>query len=175
MTWKWVLVVVSIPVAAALVVVLVGYLLPKDHVARGETTIAAPLERVADLVRDVENQTNWRGNVSNITILNSGPHRVRYIEHSGEDAITFEFEEVTPNSQFRSRIVDPNLPFGGEWTIILEPAGSSVRVKIEERGTVTNIIYRFFSKFLVGHDATINAYLRDLGAAAANSYGGQGR
>jgi hypothetical protein len=64
--------------------------------------------------------------------------------------------------QFVSRIADPNLPFGGTWTIDLKPEGAGTRVTITEHGEVYNPIFRFMSRFVFGHTATIDAYLTAL-------------
>ncbi|HMA23731.1 MAG TPA: hypothetical protein VKP00_07045, partial [Gemmatimonadaceae bacterium] len=40
---------------------------------------------------------------------------------------------------------------------------SASRVTIVERGSVYNPLFRFVSRFFMGHTATIDAYLRALG------------
>jgi hypothetical protein len=63
-----------------------------------------------------------------------------------------------------TRIADPDLPFGGSWTYEIRAAedGGSV-VVITEDGEVRNPIFRFVSRFLFGHTATLDGYLRALG------------
>ncbi len=165
--WKWLLVAAAVPVSLGLILFAVGAMLPVQHLAHAQATLAAPPERVAALVRDVEAQPRWRGGVTAIEILERTPGGLRYVERQGSDAITFEFREERPGGLFRSTIVDPDLPFGGFWIIALEPAGSGTTIRIEEHGTVTNPVFRFVSRFVFGHEATMKAYLADLERAAA--------
>jgi hypothetical protein len=70
-----------------------------------------------------------------------------------------------------TRIADPSLPFGGGWTFDLIAANdatpgapnASTTLRITEDGEVYNPIFRFVSRFVMGHHATIDAYLRDVG------------
>jgi hypothetical protein len=166
MMLKWLLWIAAVPVAAGILVYAVGALLPGDHVARAEALVAAPVPRVASLVREVERHPDWRGAVTAVEVIERGDGGLRYIERSGGDAITFDFAEETPDRLFRSTIADPSLPFGGAWTIALSPEGNWTRVSIEERGSVRNPVYRFFSTLVFGHDSTMKAYLGDLQRAA---------
>jgi hypothetical protein len=62
------------------------------------------------------------------------------------------------------RIADTNLPFGGSWTYELTPgAVGQTKLTITEDGEVYNPIFRFVSRFVMGHEATINRYLSDVG------------
>ncbi len=169
--WKWLAWIAAVPVGAGLVVYGVGMALPKDHVARAETIVAASPAQVAALVRSVERQPDWRRSVDAIEIVGRDDGVLRYVERSGGEAILFDFREERPDALFRSTIADPSLPFGGSWTIALAPVPSGTRVAIEERGTVTNPIFRFFSRFVFGHESTMRTYLADLQRAAARPAG----
>jgi len=163
---KWILAAIALPVAAVATIYGVGAVLPRDHVASRDATIAAGPDRVAGLVRAVEDQPKWRGGVTSIEVLDRSDRRLRYRETSGDGDILFDFSEERPRRQFRSRIADPDLPFGGAWTIRLSPAAGGTRVSIEERGSVGDPLYRFFSALVFGHTSTIGAYLADLKRAA---------
>jgi hypothetical protein len=163
--WKWVLAIAAVPLGAAGLVVAVGALLPRDHVATGEARFAAPPAIVAATIRDVEAQPGWRRGVQAIEVVERRPAGLRYVERSADGAIAFDFAEESPGTRFRSRIADPSLPFGGEWTIALAPDGAGTRVRIEEHGTVRNPVYRFVSAWVIGHDRTLKAYLADLAKA----------
>lgn len=162
---KWLLWIACVPLAAAVLIYGIGALLRADHVANGETLVAAPIGRVAAIVRDVERQPQWRSSVAAIEIVERQENAIRYVERSGSDAITFDFVEEVPGRRFRSTIADPDLPFEGFWTIALEPEGQSTRIRIEERGRVRSPIYRFFSTLVFGHEGTLRTYLADIGKA----------
>lgn len=163
--WKWLLVAAAVPVGAAAIVTAIGAMLPAEHLASVEATLAAPPDRVAALVRDVEGQPRWRGGVTAIEIVERRPDALVYVERQGSDAIRFAFREERPGALFRSTIADPDLPFGGHWLIALEPAGAGTKIWIEEHGNVGNPLFRFVARFVFGHDATIKAYLADLEGA----------
>jgi hypothetical protein len=160
--WKWLLVIAAIPTGAAALIVLVGAMLPRDHRAAVEAVVQVPPTRVAQLVRDVEAQPRWRSGVTAVEVIERGPQGLRYVERSGTDAITIVFAEEAAGERFRSTIADLSLPFGGFWTITLAPQGQGTWIRIEERGHVGNLVYRFFSALIFGHDRTMKAYLADL-------------
>lgn len=163
MIWKWIAGVAALPLGLAAIVYGVGALLPRDHVARAEAVVPGAPEAVATLIREVEQHPSWRGSVQSVEVVDRRPGGgLLYIERSGHDSITFDFAEPVPGARFRSAIADPALPFGGTWTIALSPEGSATRVSIEERGEVRDPLYRFFSRFVFGHEATMRTYLADL-------------
>jgi hypothetical protein len=164
--WKYALWAAAVPVAAVILVFAVGLLLPRDHVASAEAVVPAAPETVAGLVRDVEAQPRWRGAVTAIEVRERRPDGLRYVEHSGDEAILFDFSEEQAGRRFRAAIADPGLPFGGAWTIEVAPEAGATRVRIEERGFVTHPVYRFFATLVFGHKGTIKAYLADLQRAA---------
>ncbi|HWT12443.1 MAG TPA: SRPBCC family protein [Allosphingosinicella sp.] len=160
--WKWVIAVASLPLGAGALVYGIGAMLPRTHVARAEALLPAPAAQVAAMVREVEAQPQWRGAVTAVEIVERRERGLRYIEHSGGDAIAFDFVEEVPGARFRSTIADPQLPFGGFWTIALASEGEGTRVAIEEHGEVRSPVYRFFAALVFGHEATMKAYLADL-------------
>jgi hypothetical protein len=60
------------------------------------------------------------------------------------------------------RIADPDLPFGGTWTYRLTPKGSGTRLAITEHGEVYNPLFRFVSRFVFGHTATVDRFIAAL-------------
>ena len=68
-----------------------------------------------------------------------------------------------------TRITDKSLPFGGSWEYLVTSEGTGSRVQITERGEVYNPVFRFVSRFIMGHSATASAFLKALGA----KFGGQ--
>jgi hypothetical protein len=169
MTWKWLIWTTAVPVVAVAAVAAGGTLLPREHVVTGQLFVRASPDRVADLVRDVPSQPRWRKGLRSIEVLERRSHGLRYVERSSDGAITFDFVEEQPGRLFRSAIADPKLPFGGEWTIAITPEGGGSSIRIEERGFVTNVFFRFFAALIFGYDRTIRSYLLDLNAALSDS------
>ena len=74
-----------------------------------------------------------------------------------------ELVELSPPTRMVSRIISDGMPFGGTWTIEVHSEGAVTTVTITENGEVYNPIFRFVSKFVMGHHRTSTTYLRDLG------------
>ena len=143
-----------------LLLVAVGYALPVGHVATREARLAAAPERVFTALREVERFPVWRSGVKSVEVLATAPS-LRWRER-GDNDITFEMETVEPPRRIVTRIVDRSLPFGGSWTYELTGDGGGTRLVITENGEVYNPLFRFMSRFVFGHTATIDRYLADL-------------
>jgi uncharacterized protein YndB with AHSA1/START domain len=143
------------------VLVVVGYLLPVDHVASAEARFARPPGEVFATIADVKRYPEWRPDVSRVELLADAP-RTRWKESGGSGEITFEVEDATPPGRLRARIADRTLPFGGTWTYEVTPSGSGTVVRITERGEVYNPVFRVLSRFVFGHTATMEQFLRNL-------------
>ena len=69
-----------------------------------------------------------------------------------------------PPRRIVTRIEGDDLPYGGAWAYALEPQGNATRITITEHGEVYNPVFRFVSKYIIGHTGTIDTYLRNLGS-----------
>jgi hypothetical protein len=160
---KIALIVLGILAALALLVALVGWSLPVAHHASRRATYAAPPESVYAAITDVEAFPRWRSKVQSVEVVAS-PSGARSFRESGDDGdILYVIDEAVPNRRLVTRIADRSLPFGGRWTYELAPAGGGTTLRITEDGEVYNPIFRFVSRFVFGHSATIDGYLEDLG------------
>jgi uncharacterized protein YndB with AHSA1/START domain len=148
-------------VALILLLIAIGYALPIGHVATCETRLAAPPERVFSVLRDVEKFPAWRSDVTSVEVLATTP-ALRWRER-GDNDITFEMETVDAPGKIVTRIADKTLPFGGSWTYQLSPHDGGTRLVITENGQVYNPLFRFMSRFVFGHTATLDKFLEDLG------------
>jgi uncharacterized protein YndB with AHSA1/START domain len=142
-------------------VVVVGYLLPVGHVASAEARFARSPGEVFETIADVKRYPEWRPDVSRVELLAEAP-RTRWKESGGNGEITFEVEDATPPARLQARIADRTLPFGGTWTYEVTPSGSGTLVRITERGEVYNPVFRVLSRFVFGHSATMEQFLRNL-------------
>lgn len=148
-------------------VFLVGWLLPVSHTAQASRVYAAPQARVFTAVVDVEAYPAWRRNVREVELLSGEGEALAWREHYTDDGpITFAELERSDSTRFVSVISDAGLPFGGRWTYRIEAAegegGPNTRLTIVEDGQVYHPLFRFVSRFIMGHTATMNAYLEDL-------------
>ena len=147
-------------VILVMIVALVGLALPQNHVASRTVTLNRPLPDVWHAITDGESFPSWRPSVSRVEVLAREPKRWR--EVGSGDALTLEVVEAQAPSRVVVAIADRDLPFGGRWVYELAPEGAGTRVTITEHGEVYNPIFRFVSRFVIGHTATIDEYLAAL-------------
>jgi hypothetical protein len=70
--------------------------------------------------------------------------------------------ERDPPRRLVTRVTEKEKNFGGTWTITIAPTASGSDVTITEDGWVANPIFRFVSRFLIGHHATMDALLKNV-------------
>jgi hypothetical protein len=114
-------------------------------------------------ISDVERFPSWRSDVKRVEVVPNGTGPRQFREIGGNGSILYEIERHEPDTLLVTRIADPNLPFGGTWTYQLAPTGDGSSLRITEDGEVRNPVFRFVSRFVLGHTATIDRYLTDLG------------
>lgn len=148
-------------IAIVLLVVLVGYLIPRDHVASVEDVVAASPERVWAAMTSVEDYPAWRRGVERVERLPDRDGRLAWRE-VGSSTMSLGVEEQEPMGRWVVRILDEDLPFGGTWTYTLAPEAGGTRIALTEEGSVYNPVFRFVSRFVMGHDATMRAWMEDL-------------
>lgn len=136
---KWILLAVAAIAALVAVVAIIGAMLPRDHVASRTLTTRRSAEELWALV--------------------SNPAFAR--EATGQD-VPVETIESTPPRTLVTKIADPNQPFGGTWTFVITPTATGSTLTITENGWVSNVVFRFVSRFVMGHHATIDTYLRNV-------------
>ena len=147
--------------ALLLALVAFGYALPVGHVATRNAILPAPPERVFSVLTDVEAFPKWRPDVQAVDVTARTPH-VQWRERGSDGTIAFEVQESDPPRRLVTRIADRTLPFGGAWTFVLQPVDGGTKLTITENGEVYNPLFRVMSRFVFGHTATIDRYLRDL-------------
>ena len=160
---KWALLVGGVVVALIAIVIIVGAMLPRDHVAAMTARVAAKPDAVWAAITEPAMFPSWRKDVRTVDMLAPTASGPSWRENSSQGAITFVVDATEPPRRLVTRIADEKLPFGGTWEYVVEPDGPSSRVTIVERGSVYNPVFRFVSRFIMGHTATINTYLRALG------------
>jgi uncharacterized protein YndB with AHSA1/START domain len=160
-----VLIAIAIAIGAMVAVVAaVGARLPVGHTATRAAIIGAPPDVVFATITDFANAPSWRSDVRKMTEnVDASSGRKRVTEESSNGTMTMEIEQSVPNTRLVTRIVGDDLPWGGAWAYALEPQGNTTRVTITEHGEVYNPIFRFISNYIMGHTATIDTFLNNLG------------
>src|SRR5688572_16610408 len=106
-------------VVLVLIVVLIGYMLPKAHVASRTRSFNAPPDTVFALISTPADYPKWRPTVKSVEILAPEGGKARFREVSSDGTILFQVDESQPNRRLVTRIADPSLPFGGRWVFEL--------------------------------------------------------
>ena len=164
---KWVIIVVGGIVGVVLMVVIIGATLPKAHVASHAIRLKQKPDTVFRTIASVTTAASWRSDIQRVEMLPPHEGRMAWREHSSNGAVAYEAELVRPPvnglpGRFVTRITDRNLPYGGSWIIDVAPDGPQTLVIATERGEVYNPLFRFVSRYIMGHTASIDAYLKAL-------------
>lgn len=157
--------------AIAVIVTVIGWRLPVRHRAEREAVYPIARDSLFALLTDVERFAGWRSGMKRVERRPAVEGRARWLEAGGDGEILFELVEAVPGKRLVTRIADPRLPFGGTWTYELADAelaaiGHATRLRITEDGEVYNPVFRFISRFLLGHGRTIERFLADLRTVA---------
>jgi hypothetical protein len=171
-------VIVGCLVLLVAIVAAIGLMLPRDHVAARTVRVRQTPEQVFAIISDVEKVPTWRADITRVEILPSDDHGHMMFREHGSDAVTYRVEASEPPRRRVVRIADANLPYGGTWTYDVTTVASAAvaasaapltQITITERGEVYNPIFRFMSRFVFSHHATIDAYLTALGKKLGES------
>jgi polyketide cyclase/dehydrase/lipid transport protein len=157
-----VIVIVVLVLLVAAVAALIGSTLPKIHTASKSILLHRSPKEVYDVVRDFGSAPSWRSGVKSVEVKTQPDGKVQFRE-VGSDTIDYAVDEDVPGQKLVTRILNTDLGYGGKWTYEFIPEGGGTRVKITEDGEVSNVLFRFMSRYVFGHTATIDTYLTSLG------------
>lgn len=142
--------------------VIIGYRLPVHHSASRSIRLSRPVKEVYSRIRDFSSSPDWRTSVKKVEMLGETDGRLRFKEHGPSDTLTYELVQDVPERLIVTRIVDQDLGYSGSWTYGFSSAEARTLLRITEDGDVSNPLFRFMSRYVFGHTATIDQYLSDL-------------
>ena len=156
-----------IAVTAILVIVglvlVIGAMLPRQHRATREIILNRSPREIYTVARDFGSAPSWRRNLLQVEWPEPVNGLVRFRELSKDGSVTYEVVQDGPGEKLVTRIVDRDLGYSGSWTYEFLPAEHGAHVRITEDGDVSNILFRFVSRFVLGHTSTLDSYLLALG------------
>jgi Polyketide cyclase / dehydrase and lipid transport len=161
---KWVFIILAVLAGIILLVAVIGYCLPVKHSATISVTIHASQEKVWRRLIDFRAFPQWRNSLQRVEPI-SDSEWTEVDRHN--QRLPMKIVSADPG-RILTAITGKDLPFGGGWEFTLRPRGSDTQLMITENGEVYNPIFRFVSKFIMGHTATMRQYAADL----ARSFGG---
>lgn len=133
---KWILLVVGGLLLAVAIAAAIGARLPRNHVARRTLELGRP------------------------------PHDVwmAVTEATSKSSVPVDVVENDPPRRLVTRVKETEKMFGGTWTIDITPTRDGSALTITEDGWVANPIFRFVSRYIVGHHATMDGLLKTVAA-----------
>jgi hypothetical protein len=164
---RWMLYVAAALVAVVILVAVVGAMLPKKHAASRTVNVTLPPDALYTLLSDVSAFRSWRPDLKSLERRPDKDGMPAWIEESSGGRMPMRFERMERPSLLVGRIDSTELPFGGTWTYRIAPAPNGSELTITEDGEVSNVIFRFMSRFVFGHYASIDAYLKNVRTKAA--------
>jgi uncharacterized protein YndB with AHSA1/START domain len=160
---------IGLLIVLIVLVLAVGRSLPVRHRVSRRATYAVPPAAVYEAITNVSDFPQWRSKVKSVETVAPINGKRAFREHGTDGDILYVVDETTPPHRLVTRIADKTLPFGGTWTYELTPEGQGTALRITEEGEVYNPLFRFMSRFVFGHSATIDTYLADLGKKAGGA------
>jgi hypothetical protein len=67
-----------------------------------------------------------------------------------------------PPNRLVTRVTEKEKNFGGTWTIDFAPVDGGSTVTVTEDGWVANPVFRFVSRLIIGHHATMDGMLKQV-------------
>lgn len=144
------------------IVALIGSRLPKSHVASRSILLRQSPQEVYAVVRDFGSAPRWRSDVKQMEVEapQGGPVYFREVGKNG--TVNYALVEDVPAQRMVTRIRDTDLGYSGQWTYLFAAENGGTRVTIREDGEVSNVLFRFMSRYVFGHTATMDSYLTSL-------------
>ncbi|WP_371482775.1 SRPBCC family protein [Kitasatospora sp. NBC_00315] len=160
----WPLIAAGAVAATGATVFALGRCLPLEHRVRRSLELRRPPEAVWDVLTDIERFPHWRPGVTRVERLPDEAGRLCWREYGRHGDAAYELVDATPPLRLVTAIADPRLPFGGTWTYELTPWPGGCTLTVVERGEIRSPLYRFVSRYLTGHAATLERHLAALAA-----------
>ncbi len=158
---KWIIIIVVLLVIFIGIVYLMGSLMPVKHQSFVESRLSTTPEQLWKILTNPGEYKNWRRGIKELKVTDDN-HWSELNTHG--DTINYRADWVDPNKKLMTVITNNNLPYGGHWEFAITKQDDGCLLRITENGEVYNPVFRFMSKYIFGHDATLKGYMTDLQA-----------
>ena len=140
----------------------VGSSLPQAHVAVVSAEFSASREEIFATIADYRAYPQWRPSVERVEELPASDGNPAWVMIDATGPLPLELTESVPPSRLVTTILSEGMPFGGRWIYEIEPAAGGATVTITEEGEVYSAVFRFVSRYIMGHHASASRFLADL-------------
>ena len=144
------------------VMALIGSMLPKSHVASRSILLHKSPHEVYAVVRDIGSAPKWRSDLKLVELEQTQGGPVYFREVGSNGTVNYELTDDVPDQRVVTKIRDTDLGYAGQWTYTFAAEDSGTRLTVREDGEVSNVIFRFMSRYIFGQTATIDSYLQSL-------------
>lgn len=141
----------------------VGLSLPQDHVAAVRADFSASPEEIFATIADYRAYPEWRPSVERVEELPARGGNPAWVMIDATGPLPMELTESEPPTRLVTTILSEGMPFGGRWIYEIEPVAAGATVTITEEGEVYSAVFRFVSRYIMGHHASASLFLTDLG------------
>lgn len=155
---KVLLIIIGVLVVVTVVVYIWGSMLPVRHTATVEADINASPEAVWKRINEPAVFPTWRSDLKAVDVK----YDTEWIEHGKYGDIPFRKKEEVPQQKLVTVINSKDLSFGGEWVYELSANNKGTHLSITENGEVYSPVFRFISKYFMGHQSSLKKYIADL-------------
>jgi hypothetical protein len=160
---KWVFIVLGVLALLVASAFAIGFVVPREHTASRAAVYQQPPAAIWEAITRFEDFPRWRSGLEGVRAHQTSSGTRAWVETSSFGDLPLEVVEEEAEQKLVLRIASADLPFGGTWTYLLEPAGEGTRLTITEHGFIDNALFRFMARFVFGYTKTIEDYLLDLG------------
>jgi hypothetical protein len=159
---RWLIIVLAVLMFFLVAVALAGAMLPQRHTVTRTITLKQSPEAVWAVITDHANEPQWRHDLASVTKLaDRNGHELVLEKYKNGDSMKIETVESQAPARLVRDVVD-NSMFSGRWTYTLKAVPEGTSISINETGSVPNPVYRFISRFVIGHTTTVDKYLNNL-------------
>ncbi|WP_419857839.1 SRPBCC family protein [Candidatus Palauibacter irciniicola] len=141
----------------------VGSSLPQDHVAAVRAGFSASPEEIFATIADYRAYPEWRPSIERVEELPARDGNPAWVMLDATGPLPMELTESEPPTRLVTTILSEGMPFGGRWIYEIEPAAGGATVTVTEEGEVYSAVFRFVSRYIMGHHASASLFLTDLG------------
>ena len=131
---RWVLIIVGGLVLLIDIVAAIGATLPRNHTATRTLRVRRPPQEAWTAITQAMSASD----------------------------VPVDIVESDPPRKLVSKVKETEKMFGGTWTVAVAPLENGSTVTITEDGWVANPIFRFVSRFVMGHHATMDGMLKSV-------------
>ena len=160
--FKLVVLVLSLVLVLVACVLVIGYNLPAEHHASRSISLHQTPTVVYAAVRDFESVPTWYPDVTRVVLEKQADGKIHFRQEGNNGTINYELVDDVPSTRIVTRILDRDLGFSGSWTYNIVAEGSGTKVSITEDGQISNIVFRFASRYVFGYTETMDSYLGSL-------------